>query len=97
MKANEYNPSLPLACTGDTFLLGLCYGLVDPWREDHFQVIDFMTTRRAMDIRSYAMVTVSYWGFTLTDGALRMLVLLRFHELGYTPVHLAFLFLLYEF
>ena len=56
-----------------------------------------MTTRRAMDIRSYAMVTVSYWGFTLTDGALRMLVLLHFHELGYTPIHLAFLFLLYEF
>ena len=50
-----------------------------------------------MDIRSYAMVTVSYWGFTLTDGALRMLVLLHFHELGYTPIHLAFLFLLYEF
>jgi len=41
MKANEYNPSLPLACTGEDFLLALCYGLVDPWREDHFQVIDF--------------------------------------------------------
>ncbi len=50
-----------------------------------------------MDIRSYSLVTAAYWGFTLTDGALRMLVLLHFHELGYTPVHLAFLFLLYEF
>jgi predicted MFS family arabinose efflux permease len=50
-----------------------------------------------MDIRNYALVTGAYWGFTLTDGALRMLVLLHFHNLGYTPVNLAFLFLLYEF
>jgi predicted MFS family arabinose efflux permease len=49
-----------------------------------------------MDVRNYALVTAAYWGFTLTDGALRMLVLLHFHELGYTPVNLAFLFLLYE-
>jgi predicted MFS family arabinose efflux permease len=46
--------------------------------------------------RSYAIVTASYWGFTLTDGALRMLVLLHFYQLGYTPFTLAFLFLLYE-
>ena len=48
-------------------------------------------------LRNYAIVTAAYWAFTLTDGALRMLVLLHFHELGYTPVQLAFLFLLYEF
>jgi predicted MFS family arabinose efflux permease len=48
------------------------------------------------DTRSYAVVTASYWGFTLTDGALRMLVLLHFYQLGYTPFTLAFLFLLYE-
>src|ERR1700704_5981745 len=48
-------------------------------------------------IRNYAIVTSAYWAFTLTDGALRLLVLLHFHELGYTPVQLAFLFLLYEF
>src|SRR5439155_23428819 len=35
--------------------------------------------------------------FTITDGALRMLVLLHFHDLGYTAVELAFLFLFYEF
>ena len=46
--------------------------------------------------RNYAIVTASYWGFTLTDGALRMLVLLHFYSLGYTPFLLAFLFLLYE-
>jgi predicted MFS family arabinose efflux permease len=46
--------------------------------------------------RNYAVVTTSYWGFTLTDGALRMLVLLHFYQLGYTPFTLAFLFLLYE-
>src|SRR5260370_20687829 len=46
--------------------------------------------------RNYAVVTASYWGFPLTDGALRMLVLLHFSQLGYTPFTLAFLFLLYE-
>src|SRR5215207_7555890 len=50
-----------------------------------------------ISIRNYAIVTISYWAFTLTDGALRMLVLLHFHQLGYTPLQLAFLFLLYEF
>ncbi|RMH40475.1 MAG: MFS transporter [Deltaproteobacteria bacterium] len=47
-------------------------------------------------VRAYAIVTASYWAFTLTDGALRMLVLLHFHALGYTPLSLASLFLLYE-
>lgn len=50
-----------------------------------------------MNTKSYAIVTASYWGFTLTDGALRMLVLLHFHSLGFSPLKLAFLFLLYEF
>ena len=50
-----------------------------------------------MNVRNYALVTGAYWGFTLTDGALRMLVLLHFNQLGYSPVQLAFLFLLYEF
>ena len=50
-----------------------------------------------ISIRNYVTVTAAYWAFTLTDGALRMLVLLHFNELGYTPVQLAFLFLLYEF
>jgi len=47
-------------------------------------------------VRNYVLVTVAYWAFTLTDGALRMLVLLHFYRLGYTPVELAFLFLFYE-
>ena len=42
------------------------------------------------------MVTASYWAFTLTDGALRMLVLLHFHQLGYSPLELASLFVFYE-
>ena len=46
--------------------------------------------------RHYAIVTAAYWGFTLSDGALRMLVLLHFYRLGYSPFTLAFLFLLYE-
>ena len=48
------------------------------------------------NIRNYIVVTSAYWGFTLTDGALRMLVLLHFHTLGYSPFELATLFLLYE-
>ncbi|MGD9773692.1 organoarsenical effux MFS transporter ArsJ [Diaphorobacter sp.] len=47
-------------------------------------------------VRNYAIVTAAYWCFTLTDGALRMLVLLHFYRLGYSPFTLAFLFLLYE-
>ncbi|MGH1505439.1 MAG: organoarsenical effux MFS transporter ArsJ [Acidimicrobiales bacterium] len=50
-----------------------------------------------MKLRNYILVTAGYWAFTLTDGALRMLVLLYFHDLGYSPVSIAFLFLLYEF
>ncbi|MFZ9016015.1 MAG: organoarsenical effux MFS transporter ArsJ [Ilumatobacteraceae bacterium] len=50
----------------------------------------------ATTTRDYTIVTAGYWAFTVTDGALRMLVLLHFHELGYSPVALAFLFLLYE-
>jgi len=49
-----------------------------------------------MNVRAYGLVTAAYWAFTLTDGALRMLVLLYFHDLGYNPVSLAMLFLLYE-
>jgi predicted MFS family arabinose efflux permease len=50
-----------------------------------------------VNLRNYIIITGAYWGFTLTDGALRMLVLLHFFHLGYSPVHLAFLFLFYEF
>ena len=46
---------------------------------------------------SFFLITFSYWFFMLTDGALRMLVLLHFHTLGFTPLQLAYLFLLYEF
>lgn len=50
----------------------------------------------AHGVRNYAIVTTSYFLFTITDGALRMLVLLHFYSLGYTPFVLALLFLLYE-
>ncbi len=48
------------------------------------------------DIRNYAIVTGNYWAFTLTDGALRMLVLLHFYNLGYSAFEIAMLFLFYE-
>ena len=48
-------------------------------------------------LRNYALVTGAYWAQTLSDGALRMLVLLHFNRLGYTPLQIASLFLFYEF
>lgn len=48
-------------------------------------------------IRHYLVVTLSYWTFTVTDGALRMLVVLHFHQLGYSALEVAMLFLFYEF
>ena len=47
-------------------------------------------------LQQYAIVTANYWAFTLTDGALRMLVVFHFHQLGYTTLEIAFLFLFYE-
>ena len=55
-----------------------------------------MTTARPEGLAAYAAVTASYWAFMLTDGTLRMLVLLHFHTLGFSPVQLAYLFVLYE-
>ncbi|MFK0571525.1 organoarsenical effux MFS transporter ArsJ [Endozoicomonas sp.] len=52
---------------------------------------------RQQQIRSYALVTFNYWNFTLTDGALRMLVVLHFYTLGYSGLEIAMLFLFYEF
>ncbi len=47
-------------------------------------------------LRHYLIVTAGYWAFTLTDGAIRMLVVLYFHLLGYSPFEVAMLFLFYE-
>ena len=51
----------------------------------------------SLALRRYALVTSVYWGFTITDGALRMLVLLYFNRIGYSPLAIAVLFLFYEF
>lgn len=48
------------------------------------------------NFRNYLTITAGYWAFTITDGAIRMLVLLYFHQLGYSPLEIALLFLLYE-
>jgi MFS family permease len=53
-------------------------------------------SERKAAVRDYAIVTAAYWGFTLTDGALSMMVLLHFYRLGYSSFSLALLFLLYE-
>ena len=47
-------------------------------------------------VKQYLIITGNYWAFTLTDGALRMLVVLYFHQLGYSPLSIAMLFLFYE-
>ncbi len=54
------------------------------------------TTASQANLKNYILVTLAYWGFTITDGALRMLVLLYFYEIGYSPLQVAFLFLFYE-
>jgi predicted MFS family arabinose efflux permease len=53
-------------------------------------------SRQTAELRQYALVTGNYWAFTLTDGALRMLVVLHFHQLGYSALQIALLFLFYE-
>ena len=53
-------------------------------------------SRLTPEVRQYLLVTGNYWAFTLTDGALRMLVVLHFHQLGYSPLQIAALFLFYE-
>lgn len=55
-----------------------------------------MLARVSPDVRQYLLITGNYWAFTLTDGALRMLVVLHFHALGYSPLQVALLFLFYE-
>lgn len=56
-----------------------------------------VTSHRPEGLAAYVAVTAAYWAFMLTDGALRMLVLLHFHTLGFSAIQLAYLFLLYEF
>lgn len=48
-------------------------------------------------VKQYLVITGNYWAFTLTDGALRMLIVLYFHQLGYSPLNIAMLFIFYEF
>ncbi len=50
----------------------------------------------SLALKQYSLITGNYWAFTLTDGALRMLVVLHFHQLGYSPLQIAALFLFYE-
>ena len=54
-------------------------------------------SRLLSPLQQYAIVTANYWAFTLTDGALRMLVVFHFHALGYSTLEIALLFLFYEF
>lgn len=64
--------------------------MIWPWQ--HVRKLQAMHS-----LRNYALITGGYWAFTLTDGALRMLVVLYFHQLGYSPLAIASLFVFYEF
>ena len=55
-----------------------------------------MLAKLSTEVKQYSLITANYWAFTLTDGALRMLVVLYFHQLGYSPLAVAMLFLFYE-
>ena len=56
-----------------------------------------MFSKLNQSVRQYMLVTFNYWNFTVTDGALRMLVILYFYDLGYSTLEIALLFLFYEF
>ncbi|MCQ4504489.1 MFS transporter, partial [Vibrio parahaemolyticus] len=56
-----------------------------------------MISQLSQSIRQYMLVTFNYWTFTVTDGALRMLVVLYFHDWGYSTLAIASLCLFYEF
>lgn len=58
--------------------------------------MSMLSAQMSPEIRQYMIVTGNYWAFTLTDGALRMLIVLHFYSLGYTPLQIAALFLFYE-
>jgi MFS family permease len=60
-------------------------------------VSDAAASGRRGDLRNYAIVTGAYWADTVTDGAIRTLVLFYFYERGYSPFEVASLFLFYEF
>jgi hypothetical protein len=70
--------------------MGLCASIGGCRADGRFGIV----TRN--QLTAYGAVTAAYWAFMLTDGALRMLVLLHFHTLGFSPVQLAYLFVLYE-
>jgi MFS family permease len=53
--------------------------------------------RTLSPLQQYAIITANNWSFTVTDGALRMLVVFHFLQLGYTTLEIAFLFIFYEF
>ncbi|CAQ80500.1 MFS transporter [Aliivibrio salmonicida LFI1238] len=66
-------------------------------RSFHFIRFSIMFSQFSHNVRQYMLVTFNYWNFTITDGALRMLVVLYFHDLGYGTLAIASLFLFYEF
>ena len=75
--------------------MGLCLPFSRYRPNDHKADVSHVTVS-SNPLRAYAAVTASYWAFMLSDGALRMLVLLHFNALGFSPLQLAWLFLLYE-
>src|SRR5689334_13502908 len=68
-----------------------------PDRRDTMATSEAITPAKPSgDLRNYILVTAAYWADTVTDGAIRMLVLFYFFQLGYTPIQVASLFIFYE-
>jgi MFS family permease len=53
-------------------------------------------SKRGDGVFEYALVTLAYWGLTITDGAIRMLILFQVYLMGYSAMQIASLFLFYE-
>jgi hypothetical protein len=65
------------------------------WSDRLKDLIKTLSARRD-GVWEYALVTIAYWGLTITDGAIRMLVLFQFYLMGYSAFQIASLFLFYE-
>lgn len=65
------------------------------WSEKLRELVRSLSARRD-GVWEYTLVTIAYWGLTITDGAIRMLVLFQFYLMGYSAFQIATLFLFYE-
>lgn len=56
----------------------------------------FMKAARSKALRPFVIISSSYLLFTITDGAIRMIVLLHAYNKAFSALQVAFMFTLYE-